>query len=102
MWGTLGYGKRVLIPALIGYGMSEGDSESERHDGEARGRVGGIAGCVKRDRDPCAACWVGMHGRHGGVAEMHSGLRVCAETAQRDPDRSDVCESAEIDHMAIT
>ena len=43
-----------------------------------------------------------MLGRHGGVAEMHSGLRVCAETAQRDPDRSDVCESAEIDHMAIT
>lgn len=102
MWGTLGYGKRVLIPALIGYGMSDGDSESERHDGEARGRVGGIAGCVKRDRDPCAACWVGMAGRQRCTPDC-----ACVpRQRQRDPDRSNVCEFAAIDHhvdhMAIT
>ena len=28
-----------------------------------------------------------MLGRHGGVAEMHCGLRVCAETERSDPRR---------------
>ena len=62
-------------------------------------RVGGWAGLL--DVSNATETHV-PHAGSGGVAEMHSGLRVCAETAQRHPDRSDVCESAEIDHMAIT
>ena len=62
-------------------------------------RVGGWAGLL----DVSNA--TETHVPHAGSAwrgGRDSGLRMCAETVQRDPDRSEVCESAEIDHMAIT